>query len=143
MTTETIATLPVEILTPKGIEMTADCVFVKVPSVKGEMGILPSHSPAVVQLDMGELTLEQPDSEFSHYYIVRGYLHVMLDKLVLLTPFLEHISEIDLPRAKAAKDRAEKLLAKDDVDTVDRDRAQLALRRAKQRIHLCEYYRKG
>lgn len=134
-------TFSLEILTPKGIEMTADCVFAKVPSVNGEMGILPAHSPAIVQLDMGELVIEHADQQFAYYFIVRGYLQVTKEKAVILTPFLESLAAIDLNRAKSAEKRAQSLLASDDQD-VDRERAHLALRRAQQRIHLVEFYRK-
>ena len=140
-TLEKIQTFPIEILTPKGIEMTADCVFAKVPSINGEMGILPAHSPSIVQLDMGELVIEQAEKKFAYYYIVRGYLQVTKEKVVILTPFLETLADIDFERAKSAEKRAQNFLDSDD-QTFDRERAQLALRRAQQRIHLVEFYRK-
>eukprot|EP01047_Picozoa_sp_COSAG01_P014581 COSAG01_NODE_713_length_14097_cov_15.136448_12_plen_142_part_00 len=141
MSTLELEKVSVEIMTPKGVVLETDCEFLKLPSVNGELGVLPNHSPAVVQLDVGEIILNHNDKDQAYFFIVRGYVHILQHKTVIMTPFLEKLADIDLERAKEALDRANSFLQSED-ESVDRERAQLARNRAAKRIHIVTHYRK-
>lgn len=129
------------ILTPKGLVLEEKAFFLKLPTSEGEVSILPSHSPSLFQLNVGEcvLSYDKQDTD-AYFFIVRGYAHVTLDKVIVLTPFLEFLKDIDYNRAKKSEKRAIDRLNSVD-NTIDKERAQISLTRAQKRIHLVDYYR--
>ena len=129
-------------MTPKGLVLEKDAYFLKLPTPSGEVGVLSGHTPSVFQLGMGELVLSyDPQDTDAYFFIVRGYSHVSTEGVVVLTPFLEFLNDIDYKRAKESEERALKRLRSED-DKVDRLRAQISLGRAQKRVHLVDYYRK-
>lgn len=126
---------PVKVVTPDGTALEVDGVeFLKLPSVSGEVGVLPSHSPSLVKLSPGEVQCRVREEENS-YFISEGLAHLLPDQVLVLAPFIDSASSIDVDRAKAAKKRAEDLLSSKD-SSVDRDRARMALLRAEARLRI-------
>ncbi|MEK9658018.1 MAG: ATP synthase F1 subunit epsilon [bacterium] len=132
-------TFSLRVLTPKGLALQEQVSFLKLPSTKGEVGIMPGHTSSVFQLDIGELLVSLLNNDDHYYFVVRGYAHVNTRETVILTPFLELRDDIDLTRAEASQKRALKRLKNQD-SSLDKDRAELSLRRANQRIHLYHFY---
>ena len=62
-----------------------------------------------------------------------GFLEVQPDSVTIISQAAEKAESIDLARAQAAKRRAEERLTQKDVDV---ERAELALQRALNRIHV-------
>ena len=58
-----------------------------------------------------------------------------IDKVVILTDASELADEIDVERARKAKERAERRLQQQDAN-IDRARAEIALKKAIARINL-------
>ena len=129
-------------ITPKGIVLEKSVFFIKLPGGDGEVGVLPDHSPALFKLKTGKIELHL-ENEVEKYFVRRGMVEVSPGQVTLLTPFLEHILEIDLSRAQKAKSRAVERLKMHDEVPIDRDRAQTALWRAEERIQLYERHSKG
>ena len=126
---------PVKVVTPDGTALEVEGVeFLKLPSVTGEVGVLPSHSPSLVKLSPGEVQC-RVNEEDNSYFVAEGLAHLLPDKVLVLAPFIDSASSIDVDRAKAAKKRAEDLLSSKD-DSVERDRARLALIRAEARLRI-------
>jgi len=67
--------------------------------------------------------------------VSRGFLEVRPEKVTVLAEAAELAEEIDVERAKAAKERAERRLAESSPD-IDRARAEYALRRAENRLNV-------
>ena len=63
-------------------------------------------------------------------------MEVRKDKVVILAESAELPEQIDIDRARAAKDRAEKRLADNKQDNVDFKRAEASLQRAVNRIEV-------
>jgi len=100
-----------EIVTPERQVFTGDVDMVIAPGVQGEVGILPLHTPFVTILKIGELRLKIGD-KWEYVAVGGGYLEVSEDKVVVLADTAELAAEIDLERAKRAKERAEEELAR-------------------------------
>lgn len=98
----------------------------------GEMGILHGHQPLTTTLGYGILYIKN-DGEELRATMFGGFADVQPDCITILSDAAEWPDEIDLDRATAAKERAEKRLNNNERG-VDVIRAELALRRALLRL---------
>ncbi|KNZ68413.1 ATP synthase F1 subunit epsilon [Thermincola ferriacetica] len=127
----------VEIVTPERIVFSEEVEFVVVPGEEGYLGILANHAPIVAALKIGVMKVIQNQKEIK-LAISGGFMEVSKNKLVVLADTAERGDEIDVARARAAKERAEQRLASRTHD-IDLVRAELALRRAIARIKAAGY----
>jgi F-type H+-transporting ATPase subunit epsilon len=102
---------------------------VQLPGAEGELGILPGHAPLLTELGIGELSYLKAGQRF-HATVMGGFAEVLGDRVIVLAERSERAEEIDLTRARAAKERAEKRLYATPAADLDFERAQNALRRA-------------
>ena len=123
-----------QIITPMKTILDEEVDSVILSTTEGEMGVLYDHEPAVVLL--GYKTLSYTQDEVKKYATtLGGFAEITKDKIVVLTDASEFADEIDLERAKRAKERAEKRLSDSNMDHL---RAEIALKRAIARINLKE-----
>lgn len=124
-----------EIVTPdrKFFEEEVDMVIVR--GVEGDLGILKGRSPLVTPLDIGVIKIKK-DGNTRIAAIAGGYVEVGKEKTTIISDAAEWPEEIDVERAKEAKQRAEeRLKRRDNIDTI---RAEIALRKAINRIRVVE-----
>src|SRR5690625_5155460 len=100
----------------------------------GELGILPGHIPLVAPLTINAVRLKR-ENKTDYVAVNGGFLEVRPEKVTILAQSAEKSDDIDIDRAKRAKERAEKLLQSTSQD-IDIKRAQLALHRAINRIEV-------
>lgn len=123
-----------QIITPMKTILDEEVDSVILSTTEGEMGILYDHEPVVVLL--GYKTLSYTQDEVKKYATtLGGFAEITKDKIVVLTDASEFANEIDLERAKRAKERAEKRLSDSNMDHL---RAEIALKKAIARINLKE-----
>ncbi|QOR66505.1 F0F1 ATP synthase subunit epsilon [Cytobacillus suaedae] len=129
-------TVKVNVVTPDGPVYEADVEMVSAKAQNGELGILPGHIPMVAPLQVGAVRLKQ-GSNTELVAVSGGFLEVRPDQVTILAQAAETPARIDIERAKSAKMRAEqRLQAKQ--DNVDFKRAELALKRAINRLNVTE-----
>lgn len=121
-------TIKVSVVTPDGPVYEADVEMVSTKAKSGELGILPGHIPLVAPLEIGAVRLKK-DGKTEFIAVSGGFLEVRPDKVTVLAQAAERAEDIDVARAKAAKERAERRLQAKQ-DDIDFKRAELALRRA-------------
>ncbi len=124
--------ITVEIVTPERVVFSEQVDFVVVPGIEGYLGVLPMHAPIVSGLNIGILKVITGGKE-TKLATSGGFMEVNNDKVVILAETAERSDEIDVSRAKAARERAEQRLASRTHD-VDVARAEMALRRALIRL---------
>ncbi|WP_026907708.1 F0F1 ATP synthase subunit epsilon [Paucisalibacillus globulus] len=129
-------TLTVSVVTPDGPVLEDTYEMVSCKAENGELGILPGHIPLVAPLAISSVRLKRDSSE-DKLAINGGFLEVRPDKVTILAQSAEKPSDIDVARAEKAKDRAEQRLRSND-DHIDRLRAELALRRAANRLDVAQ-----
>ncbi|MCD8378479.1 MAG: F0F1 ATP synthase subunit epsilon [Candidatus Gastranaerophilales bacterium] len=100
--------------------------------VDGEFGILQNHIPVMTALDVG-VTRAVQGEKLRLFTTMGGILQFKDNEAIILTDTAETGDDIDITRAKAAKERAEARLA-DKTAEVDAQRAEAALARAKARL---------
>lgn len=128
-------TMTVSVVTPGGTVFEGEVEMVSARAESGELGILPGHIPLVAPLDIGAVRLKK-DNTVQLVAVSDGFLEVRPDKVTILAEAAELPSDIDIARARAAKERAERRLSQAQQDEIDFKRAQYALRRAINRIQV-------
>jgi len=130
--------LGVRLLTPEGPLFEDEAYMVIAPSIEGEVGILPRHTPFIAFLRPGEVRLKLLDDTELIYATTEGYVSVEEDRVLILTEQAERAEEIDVERARAALERAEAQLVEAGEDDVKRVAAESARRRAENRLRVAE-----
>jgi len=124
-----------QILTPDGPVFEGETIGVALPGTEGGFEVLYNHANLMSYLDIGRTIVHKENSNEEVYAISGGFVEVSDNKLILLAEAAESANEIDIERANAAKERAEKRM-KD--EKMDHTRAELALKRAINRLKIAE-----
>jgi F-type H+-transporting ATPase subunit epsilon len=133
------ANIRLEVVTPEKVVVSEEVQIVACPGSLGEFGVLIGHTPFLTTLKTGIIRYTDAAGTEKFVFVSGGFAEALPDKVTVLAESAENREDIDLERARAAKERAEKRLAVDrkgeDLDFV---RAQAALERALVRIRLAE-----
>jgi F-type H+-transporting ATPase subunit epsilon len=129
-------TLTVNIVTPDGPVYDSEVDMIIAKTASGEIGILPGHIPMVAPLVIGAVKLKK-DGKSEYVAVNGGFVEVRPEKVTILAQSAEVASDIDVTRAKEAVKRAEERL-QHKQDSTDFNRAELALKRAMNRINVYE-----
>ena len=124
--------ITIKIITPLGLYKEGEVDSVHLRTVEGEMTVLPHHIPIVAMIDTCKCTLKIKD-QLQDYAMASGLMQFSNNEMRILTDAVEGREEIDVERAKLAKQRAERRLAKQDTET-NILRAEVALAKAINRI---------
>ena len=127
-------TFQLEIVTPEKKVVETRAEEVQIPGKNGYLGILAGHAPLITELAVGEITYREGGGE-QKLAVAWGFAEVLPDKVTILAESAERPNEIDLDRARKAKQRAEERLTSGNTE-VDVDRALDALQRAEARIEV-------
>jgi F-type H+-transporting ATPase subunit epsilon len=131
-------TFPFEILTLQKLFLREEVRFVIAPGQEGVFEILANHAPFVFALKPGPLRMRMPDGKDQYMVVGTGFLVVQKERTTVLTRSAERPEEIDVTRARRAKERAEERLQQNTSD-MDLARAQASLQRALARLKVAEY----
>jgi F-type H+-transporting ATPase subunit epsilon len=128
-----------EIVTPEKIVVSEDAQIVMAPGVLGEFGVLIGHTPFLTALKAGAVRYTDAQGSEHLVFVSGGFAEALPDRVTVLAESAERRRDIDIERARAALERAQKRLAeqrsKEEVDFV---RAQAALQRALMRLRIAE-----
>lgn len=121
-----------QIITPEKIVFNEEIDSITLPTVDGEITVLPNHIPLISVTKPGEIMIKK-DGQTHHMAVMRGFVETSDNRVRLMTDAAELAEEIDERRAEEAKKRAEKMVAesKDQIEYTD---ASAALARALARI---------
>ena len=129
--------LQLTIVTPEKMVVTEEVDQVNVPGVGGDMGILYDHAPILTTLRPGKVSYQQ-DTETIFLVVSGGYLEVTDNRVIVLAETAEFLDEIDRTRAKAARGKAEEMLANANLTDEEFAKAQKKLFRAVARLEGAE-----
>lgn len=129
-------TLTVSVVTPDGPVLNAQYEMVVCMTAEGEIGFLPNHIPLIAPLEISAIRLKN-GNETEKLAISGGFVEVRDNVITILAQSAEKPSDIDVQRARAAKERAERRL-QSKQDNIDFHRAELALKRAMNRLDVVQ-----
>src|SRR5215475_10183671 len=127
-------TIELTIVTPERSVVHERVDELGIPGREGYFGILPGHAPLFSELKIGEVGYRKC-SRWAYLAVAWGFVEVQPDQVRILAESAERAQEIDIDRAKRAKERAEQRLTRAG-DDIDYDRARIALERAVIRIQV-------
>lgn len=126
-------TFLLQIVTPEQILFRDEIQFLVVPGAEGELGVMRNHAPLVASLKIGVLRYKDEAGNYRRMALSGGFLEVVDNVARVLAETAERGEDIDVIRAKAALERAERRIAQRSED-INLARAEMALQRAIARI---------
>jgi F-type H+-transporting ATPase subunit epsilon len=135
----------VAIVTPEKTAFESDAVSVNLPGTEGYLGIWADHAPLVTALVPGVVTVREHErgntGDARFLAVSGGFVEIAHNEVIILSDTCEDAGEIDLERAKKARERAMNRL-KAPEPGIDLDRARAAAERAEARLRAA-YLREG
>src|SRR4029077_1566665 len=124
-----------EVVTPMRLIVRETVREAQIPVLGGYIGVLPGHTPLLAEMGIGELSYHVGDRVHS-CTAIGGFVEELGDRVIVLADRAERAEEIDVPRAQAALERAQRRLATPNDPNADGKRAEQALERAQVRLQV-------
>jgi F-type H+-transporting ATPase subunit epsilon len=127
-------TFQLEIVTPEKKVVDTAATEAQIPGKNGYLGVLPGHAPLITELAIGEVTYRAGGEE-QRLAVAWGFAEVLPDKVTILAETAERPNEINVERARKAKELAEQRLTSGDTN-VDVDHALASQKKAETRLEV-------
>jgi len=124
--------IQLRIVTPERSLVSEEVDELVVPGVDGYLGALPGHTPLLTSLKIGEIKYRSGHA-WSYLAVSWGFVEILPERVTILADVAERAEEIDVERARAAKERAETKLKNPDAEFLQ---AQIALQHALVRLQV-------
>jgi F-type H+-transporting ATPase subunit epsilon len=122
-----------EVVTPHRLVLSQEVEEVTAPGKEGEFGVLAGHTPFFTTLKIGEI-MYRAGKEPQHMAVTWGFVEVLPDRVTILAEAAELSPEINVERAKQAKERAEQSLKHLTAEDTEYYAVMAALDRAMNRL---------
>jgi len=120
--------LTLEIVTPEARVYSDTVETVVIPTVEGEIGILPGHIPLLTQVGAGELRVVK-NGKTELLAVGNGFAEIDGDKVSILAESAIAEEKIDVEAAEKAMQRAQEALrGKDTLDAAEIERFESIVR---------------
>jgi F-type H+-transporting ATPase subunit epsilon len=126
--------LTAQVVSPERVLYEGEAEMVVCRTSDGEIAFLPGHVPFVGALGVAKVRVILPGSGEAVVAVHGGFVEVSHDSVTILSDVAELADQIDVVRARTAKERAEHRV---DVDAQDEE-AKAALARADLRLEVAE-----
>ncbi|KJY55894.1 ATP synthase epsilon chain [Lactobacillus kullabergensis] len=129
----------VNVVTPDGLIFSHHSSIVEMRAIDGQRSVMYNHLPILTPLAIGEIKVKRSremNNIVNHIAVSGGYFEFSNNVATIIADSAERAGNIDVSRAKAARERAQNALKKAQAahDQRSLERAQVALRRAINRI---------
>jgi F-type H+-transporting ATPase subunit epsilon len=127
--------IQLRLVTPSRLLLDEEVDEVTAPGVLGEFGVLPNHIAFLATLEIGEMSYKQGVQRV-YLALSGGYAEVLDNVMTVLANAAELGDEIDVERARKARERTEKKL--EELNREDKEFAmtEAALHRALLRLQI-------
>lgn len=132
--------LHITVVTPEKTILDQEADELIVPTITGQISILPHHVPLFTQLAEGEIVIKFHGRE-EQLVVVGGFLEVNEKAITVLADYAVHGKDISAVKAEEAKARAEKAM-KEKKNDIDFATAEAEFRRAILELKVANKYRK-
>jgi len=126
-----------EIATPERMVISVVAEDLAAPGLEGQFGVLSGHTPFLCRLNVGELSYRQEGKRF-YLAVSDGFAEVLHDRVTILVDAAEKPEEVDVERAREARERAEQKMKGLTLEDKEFLTHQAALQRALTRIKVKE-----
>jgi F-type H+-transporting ATPase subunit epsilon len=126
-----------EIVSPEKLLLARSVEMVVIPASEGDMGVLEGHTPMIVMLRGGTISLYEGDKVTDQYYVAGGFAEVTPERCTVLANESKPVAELDRAEGERRLAEAEAAYAKVDA-TTDTVEEELALDRIQSARALIE-----
>lgn len=126
-----------EIVTPSKVVFSDDVRSFSAPGEMGNFQILPRHAAFITNLVPGKVKFVTKENSEKVYSTSGGVVEVHNNMISMLAETIEAKEDIDVKRALAAKEKAEKLITAEHGTELEKAKEKLA--RAINRLKVAEY----
>jgi len=131
-----MSTFHLKISTPDGLKFDGEVERLRVRMIDGDVSLLAHHMDYVSAVGVGEAALLMADGQTKNAACIGGMLAMINNEANLIATTFEWADEIDLDRAKRAKEAAEARIEAAKNDAQELMLAQAKLQRALVRINV-------
>ncbi len=107
--------LLLEIITPEKVVLKDDVDEVIVPTVTGEIAILPNHAELLTKINPGELVIRKNGKNQS-FAILGGFLEVINNHISILADYAIRAEDIEIAKVQEAQERAKQKMKQKDTE---------------------------
>ncbi len=131
-----------KIVTPEKVIYENEISQVTIPTMSGEITILPNHIPLISVLKAGEMKIKDKNGEHN-LAVSGGFLEVRgNNEIIILADHAERVADIDITKTEEAKQRAEEQMKNiKNVQNVDYARLQAMIDRETNKLRVAKKYR--
>lgn len=120
--------LILEIITPVKVVLKEEVDEITIPTINGEISILPNHIDLFTKILPGEMIIRN-NNKIEPFAIMGGFLEVTRNHVNILADYAAHVKDIEISKIEEAKERAEKAM-KDKGRELEYEQLQDDIRRA-------------
>lgn len=119
------------IITPEKVVLQEEIDELIIPTINGQITILPHHANLITQVVHGEMTVKKGNKE-DFLAVTGGFLEVANNKISLLADYAVKAEDIEVDKALEAQKRANEVMKKSKENITERDfaMAQSELRKS-------------
>ncbi len=138
--------LKLKIITPERLVLEEMVEQVSLPTVLGEITVLPEHIPLITKISSGDI-VAVINGEHVPFALVGGFLEVKkndegITEVAVLADFAEHVSELSDEKIEQAKKTAEEMKQKMiNKELVDFEHFEAELERSLTRVKIADKWR--
>ena len=126
-------TFNLKIVTLDGTEYTGDVLSVVARTVSGDVCILKNHADYVAPIEIGKVKIKDKNGE-KYGACSGGFISVSDGEARIVATTFEFAEDIDIDRAKIAKEKAQKKLNSDKTSKI----AEIKLKKALLRLEISQ-----
>lgn len=97
--------LLLEIITPEKVVFKDEIDEIVVPTITGEIAILPNHAELLTKINPGELVIKKAGKD-QYFAIMGGFLEVINNHISILADYAVRAEDIEIAKAQEAEERA-------------------------------------
>jgi F-type H+-transporting ATPase subunit epsilon len=101
--------LALDIITPTNTVLSEEVDELTIPTVDGELSILPNHVNLLTKIAPGEMVIRK-GTKNDLFAITGGFLEIANNHVNVLADYAIHADAIEIAKVEAAKQRAEKAM---------------------------------
>ena len=136
-----VKTMQLEIVSAESSILSEVVSSVIVTGESGELGVYPGHLQLLTRLKPGQVRAHLQNGEELVFYISGGMLEIQPDQVTVLADTAARAEDLDESAARAAEQRAEKILA-DKQSDLDYSKALIELAQAAAQLRAIAQLRK-
>ena len=101
--------LALEIITPLKIVLSEEVDEITLPTIDGEISVLPNHVNLLTKIALGEMVIRK-GAYNDLFAITGGFLEIMNNHVNVLADYAIHANDIEIAKVEEAKERAQKAM---------------------------------